>query len=205
MESGMRNTVSDLARQVDLEKNRAGVAKTLRCVGRASFRSSAAFDLSCVLELDGDVDHWRCDPPVLNLDGKDHRPDFLVVHRDGTETLADAPDRDHSTDEGELADAAHAIGKRYRHFSIQEISGYRLANAKDLLRYKAWSVPLAERVRLVATLEQEGSMPLSECMNAIGHRHAVPFFAALVCQRFLEVDLDIGLIGPETTVRLIRL
>lgn len=201
----MRNTVSDLPRQVDLEKNRAAVPKTLRCVGRASFRSSAAFDLSCLLEIDGEVDHWRCDPPVLKLDEKEHRPDFLVVYRDGTATLADAPDRVHPMDEAQLADAAHAIGKRYRQFSMQEICGHRLANAKDLLRYKAWSVPLAERLRLVAALEQEGSMPFSECMNAIGHRHAVPFVAALVCQQFLEVDLDMGPIGPETTVRLIRL
>ena len=90
----MRNTVPDLAKKADLETNRFAKPKTLRCLGRASFRSSSAFDLSCLLELDFEVDHWRCDPPVLNLNGKEHRPDFLVVHRNETETLADAPTSD---------------------------------------------------------------------------------------------------------------
>ena len=182
------------------------VHKTLKGVGRPIFRSSAAYDLHCLMELDVEIVHWRCDAPKLEVGKRGHKPDFHIFYRDGDQGFADAHDRNGRVDAARMVQASLEIGTAYRLFRTEEVTGgFRLRNAKDLLRYKTWNVPLSERVRLLAALEIEGSMPLGDCLNTIGHRNAVPFVAALACQQFIEVEMDDAPIGPDTSVRRRRI
>jgi hypothetical protein len=97
---------------------------------------------------------------------------------------------------------AQRLGARYRLLSNEEVyDGFRLRNAKDLLRYGVWTVPLGDRIRLLAALEDVGSMPLQECLKAFMETKPVAGLSALILQGFVDVDLDEGPIGPATIVR----
>lgn len=81
---------------------------------------------------------------------------------------------------------------------------FRLRNSKDLLRYGFYRPPLGDRIRLLAALDDMGSLTVAECMSAVREGRPMPTVAALILQGFLAIDLDETLIGPETQVRRIR-
>ncbi|MBD9508003.1 hypothetical protein IB277_14430 [Ensifer sp. ENS07] len=118
--------------------------------------------------------------------------------------LLDAPDRKVVSPE-ELADAAEAQSHRYRQVSSSEVyDGFRLRNAKDLLRYAGHSVPLGDRMRLLSVLDEQGPLSFADCLRAVRETQPVAALASLILQGFLEVELDDAIIGPETMVRRIR-
>ena len=81
----------------------------------------------------------------------------------------------------------------------------RLDNARELLRYARWRPTLGDRVRLLAFLDQEGSLCLADCMTAIrAGRDPIGTIAALALRRFVEIELDEAPIGPETRVSRFR-
>ena len=84
------------------------------------------------------------------------------------------------------------------------MDGFRLANARDLLRYARWLCPLGDRVRLLAALDEQGTIPLAECLSAFRETSAIAGLSSLILHRFVEVDLDEAPIGPETLVRRYR-
>lgn len=175
---------------------------TMRCDGGRVFRTQAARDVGCLLDIDPSVVLWRCKPPVLGE--LNHSPDFEVVYDDGSTVLVDAHDRQFSTDLASLEDAARRRDATYRQMSEDEVhDGFRLTNAKDLLRYGNYVVPLGDRIRLLGALDANGSMSIVECLNAFQEVKPVAGLASLILNRYLEVDLDDLPLGPETTVRRI--
>jgi hypothetical protein len=174
---------------------------TVRCAGTPLFRSQLARDLGCLLDVDPDVEHWSCLPLVLSSGGRSHVSDFLVSGGQGT-CLLDAAE---AAPEPWVKDAARREGFRFRWKFADEIrAGARLANARDLLRYARWSSPLGDRVRLLAALDENGSMTVAECMTAFRETPPIAGLSSLILHRFVEVDLDEARIGLETLVRRCR-
>lgn len=175
---------------------------TVRCEGGKVFRSQAARDVGCLLDVDPTVVSWRCMPPSLAQ--LDHSADFEVIYDDGRVILLDSHDRELPTDATPYKEAARLRGAEYRCLSRDDVhGGFRLRNAKDLLRYGNYAVPLGDRLRLLGALDENGSMPIAECLNAFQETKPVAGLAALILNRYLEVDLDDAPLGPETVVRRI--
>lgn len=173
---------------------------TIKCDGPALFRTQAARDVACLLDVDQNVSSWQCQP--LNRGGHAElgTPDFLVMYADGHQRFLDAPDRKAS----DMTFRERLPGE-YRQLSRAEVyDGYRLQNTRDLLQYGRWRTSLGDRVRLLAALDENGSLTLAECLGAIQETKPVAGIASLILSGFIEVDLDEALLGPETTVRRIR-
>lgn len=96
------------------------------------------------------------------------------------------------------------LNARYRLLERDEIyGGFRLRNAKDLLRYAGTVTPLGDRLRLLAALDEHGSLPVAECLKAFQEVRPAAGIASLILHDYVEVDLDDAPIGPETAVRRI--
>ncbi|KIV64825.1 hypothetical protein SZ54_3076 [Rhizobium sp. UR51a] len=101
--------------------------------------------------------------------------------------------------------AVGRLGHAYRPVAMRDfVDSNRLANAKDLLRYGFYRCPLGDRVRILAALDEMGSLTVAEALSAFREGRPMACLAALILQGFLELDLDDALIGPETAVRRIR-
>lgn len=177
---------------------------TVKCDGAAEFRSQIARDVACLLDVDRDIHSWSCNPPSFLISDKSYACDFVVVDVFGVETVIDAPDRDGGPEPADIEVAAKRAGFGYRrHLRDEVYSGSRLRNAKDLLRYADYVVPLGDRLKLLAALEEHGTLTVAECLGAFTETRPVGGFASMVLHGSLEVDLDDGLIGPGTAVRRI--
>ncbi|WP_244479357.1 hypothetical protein [Rhizobium sp. Leaf384] len=177
-------------------------SSTMRCDGKRVFRSQAARDAACVIDLDPSVLLWRC--TTVRIVELDHVPDFEVVYDNGATVLVDAHDRELQADLASMEEATRRRNLSYRQMSREEVyDGFRLKNAKDLLRYGNYVVPLGDRLRLLGALDANGSMSIFECLNAFQEVKPVAGLASLILNRYLEVDLDEAPLGPETTVRRI--
>ncbi len=171
----------------------------------AKYRSKVARDLACILELNSSVVSWTCSSSPLVTEHGEHLPDFRMQDADGVWWFLDAPDRELPSSPEILMDAAVAQSHLYRLVGSPEIyDGFRLRNAKDLLRYSGHSVSLGDRVRLLSALEEHGSLAFADCLQAIRETQPIAALASMILQGFVEVELDDGLIGPETMVRRIR-
>lgn len=175
---------------------------TVRCEGLPLFRQVLARDLGCLLDLDPNVVSWSCLPLVLSNGDAQHIPDFIVERQDST-VLMDAARETHPTGHPDwIKPTAEQAGYRHETLTASQIhSGFRLVNARDLLRYARWRTPLGDRVRLLAALEEHGSMTLAECLPAFRETTPIAGLASLILQRFVEIELDDARIGPETAVR----
>lgn len=179
-------------------------AGTVKCDGVRLFRSQAARDTGCLLDVNPSVTAWRCMPSPFGAGGIAHVPDFQVFDEDGTVLYLDAPDRAVSVDIAVIASEAMRINARYRLLERAAIyDGFRLRNARDLLRYAAHVTPLGDRLRLLAALDEHGSLPLAECLKAFQETRPVPGIASLILHGYVEVNLDDAPLGPETAVRRI--
>ncbi|MFC5757961.1 hypothetical protein [Rhizobium sp. GCM10022189] len=133
-----------------------------------------------------------------------HVADFGILDSDGVSWLLDAPDRRAELHLDLFGDAAARANWRYRLVSRNEVyEGFRLRNARDLLRYGRHEVALGDRVRLLSVLDENGSLPLSDCLTVIRETQPVAAVAAMILHGFVEVDLDEAILGPETMVRRI--
>lgn len=176
---------------------------TIKCDGRAQFRSQQARDFACLLDLDPDVARWSTAPPLLRNGDDEYQLDFVVLTDDGS-FLIDVGQEEPSPPVW-LSGAIESMGHRYRPVAmIDFIDSFRLRNAKDLLRYGFYRPPLGDRIRLLAALEEMGSLTIAECLSAIQEGRPMPTLASLILQGFLEVDLDDALLTPESQVRRIR-
>ncbi|PWE52129.1 hypothetical protein DEM27_32730 [Metarhizobium album] len=179
-------------------------AGTIKCDGVRLFRSQAARDVACLLDVNPSVTSWQCMPHPFDVDGIVHVADYQVFNEDGSILFMDAPDRARSVDIQLLDDEAIRRDARYRLLGRTEVyDGFRLRNARDLLRYAYATTPLGDRLRLLSALDEHGSLPLAECLKAFQETKPVPGIAALILHGYVEVDLDDAPLGPETTVRRI--
>ena len=176
---------------------------TIKCDSRAQFRSQQARDFACLLDLDPDVARWSTAPPLLRDCDDEYQLDFVVFTENGS-FLIDIGQEEPSPPIW-LSAAVESMGHRYRPVAmIDYADSFRLQNAKDLLRYGFYRPALGDRIRLLAGLEEMGSLTIAECLSAIQEGRPMPTLASLILQGFLEVDLDDALISPETAVRRIR-
>ncbi len=178
---------------------------TIKCDGPVMFRSQAARDAACLLDVNPSIIFWRCMPVSLDCGRAVHVPDFGVVNNDGGRMLIDAPDRVLPIDADGIAAAAERAGLRYRRLLVDEVyEGARLHNTKDLLRYGGTVLALGDRLRLLAVLEEHGNLTVTQCLTIFAETKPVAGLAQMILRGFVEVDLDTELLGPETLVRRIR-
>ncbi|OHV76813.1 hypothetical protein [Ensifer sp. LCM 4579] len=172
---------------------------TVRCAETAVFRTQLARDLGCLLDVDEEVAQWCCLPLALDVGGGVHVPDFVVDYHDGTRLLVDAAEKDGSS---EIGEAAASEGIRHRFVLRSEMeSGFRLQNAKDLLRYAGHRTPLNDRIRLLAALEEAGSLSIAETFNLFREVQPLTGISWMILHRFIQTNLDESLLGPETVIR----
>ena len=172
---------------------------TVRCTDDPVFRSQTARDIACLLDVDPDVVSWTTNSAPIIIGAERIQHDLTVRYADRTEFLVAVDDDNHPSDG--LVASARQSGFEVRTLAAGDIAGDRLENSRELLRYAKWTVALGDRVRLLAALEQEGSLPLAECMSVMrSGRDPIAAIAALCLRRFVELDLDSGRIGPQTRV-----
>ena len=177
---------------------------TLKCLGQPLFRNQHARDYACILDLDPEVISWKCMPTAIVNDSNAARPrwwhvDFAVE----TSTEALLVDIWQTTTGGPtwLPRVAERMGYRLQNLSVREIDPILLQNAKDLMRYVGSEVPLGDRVRVLAALDEIGSLTLAESLSVIRESMPMHSIAALISSGILEVDLSLGLLGPDSVVR----
>ncbi len=56
---------------------------TIKCDGRAQFRSEQARDFACLLDLDPEVARWSTAPPLIR-NGDEYQLDFVVLTETGS-------------------------------------------------------------------------------------------------------------------------
>jgi hypothetical protein len=175
---------------------------TVRCVGPVLFRDQAARDIACLLDVDDDVVSWSCRTTTLTDVGETYRPDF-TVECIGRRFIIDA-EREDAPPAWAQAKAASS-NLPFEIVAPSTLPRIRLKNAKDLLRYARHEAALADRIRLLAALDEYSSLTVSEALMVFRETKPVAGLASLVLQRFVTMDLDDRLIGPETIVRRNRL
>lgn len=176
---------------------------TIKCSGLPFYRSQAARDYACLLDVDSAVSVWEpsdivfsngLDEVVVDFDVSSAASGFLVKVREGELFVPDW-----------LVPVAQKAGHDCRVVSpYGPETGWRLKNARDLLRYGHFDVALGDRIRLLAALAEMGSLTMAECLSVVRERNAVATIAAMILHGYLEVDLDEGPLGPETVVRRIE-
>lgn len=180
---------------------------TTKCVGRTLYRSQEASDYACMLELDPEVLCWRCVTQPFTNASASRRPrqryvDFAVQTAD--ESLLVDVFRGVPKAIPWLPGVAARLGYRYQAISISEVNPTRLQNARDLVRYAGKEAALGDRIRILAGLDEMGSMSLAECLAAVREGAPMRSIASLILRGQLEVDLDEQLLGPDTVVRRAR-
>ncbi|MBM6581831.1 hypothetical protein ILT44_16665 [Microvirga sp. BT689] len=175
---------------------------TVRCEGRPMFRHQAARDFGCLLDVDPTVITWTCLPLVLHHAQGTHVPDFAVTRGSGTTLIDVLPSNGEAAQAQLLAEVSLPLGCRHEILTGSDfVEGFRLDNARDLLRYANSHVSLGDRVRLLTLLDEQGPMPLAACMQVIRDgRDPIGAIAAMALRRFVDIDLDGARIGPETRV-----
>lgn len=175
---------------------------TVRCVGLASFRSQLARDAACLLDVDDCVISWTCFSEIFHHGDESYRPD-LVVERENGLTIVEVGERS-ERDRPWLAAAVRTAGFEYQVITRQDLPAIRLRNARDLLRYARYEVTLDDRIRLLAALDDQGTLTIGESMAAFRGTPPIPGLASLILGRIVAIDIDDALIGPETIVRRYR-
>ncbi|MDC7741231.1 hypothetical protein [Rhizobium binxianense] len=177
---------------------------TIKCSGSPIFRSQEARDFACLLDVDPDVSSWTCVGVELSYGGETYLVDFVVIGIDDRTFVVDVA-RELPRPPDWIALAAERAGHGYRPVAMKDFAdSFRLQNARDLLRYGFYRCPLGDRIRLLAALDEMGSLTVAESMAAFREGRPMGCLAALILQGFLEIELDDALIGPDTAVRRIR-
>ena len=189
-----------LARRRASSIRRFGPSGTVFCLGRPIFRSQLARDLGLLLDLDRSVAEWSCLPQIVEFadaDGEivDRVPDFLVVDGDGRPRFVDAGAAGLTPIDPSVVLEAIPQNEIRREPA--------LSNARDMMRYARRVVPLADRVRLLAWLEEASPITLIEAASAMRESsEPVGAVIALALKRVVSIEWQDAPIGPETPVRL---
>lgn len=186
-------------------KNAFTPRNTVRCNEAAIFRTKAARHAACLLDADPFVLSWSCLPRLISWKDGQHVPDFLVKKSSGIAYIDVTPVTGNAPPSW-MPEAAKAQGWRYEVMSEASFAdGCRLANAQEMLRYAAFDVSLGDRVRVLSFLEEHGPAPLATCMTVIRNgQDPVGVLAALALRRFIDIEIDEALLGPDTRVSCFR-
>lgn len=171
---------------------------TVRCVGPVLFRDQLARDIACLLDVDDDIVSWSCRSLVLSQGEQTYKPDFLVRRAD-ISFVVDGVREDGAP--GWVRSKVGEAGFPYEEVSASALPRIRLKNAKDLLRYARYEAALSDRIRLLATLDECSSLTVAEVLLVFRETKPIAGLASMVLNRFIEMNLDEHLIGPETVVR----
>ncbi len=162
----------------------------LRCRGEVAFPSSLSVDVARLLDVDSEVDYWRC---RVAVDGLPFPADFVTYGDRGAEHVFVRPEAVPDAD-------CHDLPPGGRVVTPSDIDPVRLENAKLILPLARWRVSLDDRVRLLAALDEEGSVTLADCLAILRHTsRPVAAVASLALARVVDLDLDTPL-GSRTRV-----
>ena len=172
---------------------------SVRSPGPAVFRSQLARDLGCLLDVDETVVAWSPLAFGVHLDDRVHVVDYMVDHVDGTREFLDVTDY---VGDPEVTETIACMKRRHRWVTAAEIrSGPRLENAKDLLRYARHRTHLNDRVRLLAALDEAGSLTVADTFTLFREVAPLAAISWMALHRFIAIDLNEDLIGPSTIIR----
>ena len=175
-----------------------------KCRRPQTYRSHAAREYAYLLEVDPGVVGWQCSSLVLSNGGETHQPDFIVDEANGGSCLVSISSARLAAPSWIGAEAAR-LGFLHRTEFLEDFAkGFRLRNARELARYACHRCSLGDRIRLLAALDDLGSLTVAESLSAFHEGRAVAGLASLFLGGFIEMDIDTSLIGPETQVRRIR-
>ncbi|WP_421406618.1 hypothetical protein [Agrobacterium tumefaciens] len=177
---------------------------TLKCFGQPLFRNQHARAYACILDLDPDVVSWKCTPEAIVNDSNAIRPrwwhvDFAV--ETSQEALLVTVWQTSTGGPSWLAGVSERMGYRLHNVSMLDLDPVRLQNAMDLMRYVGSEVPLGDRVRILAALDEVGTLTLAESLSVIRESRPMHSVAAMILSGILEVDLSETLLGPDSVVR----
>ena len=130
-----------------------------------------------------------------------HVPDFMVERKHDV-LLLDVVAQRHPP--SWTAEAAAREGFSYLTMARGDIDPVRLKNCKDLLQTAGGEVSLGDRVRMLAALDEHSSLTVAESLTVFRDSTPIRALANMAVERFIEIDLDQALIGPETLVRRYR-
>ncbi|WP_234804014.1 hypothetical protein [Ensifer adhaerens] len=103
---------------------------------------------------------------------------------------------------GAIEEAASSAGLTYEFITREQRErGWRLRNARDLLRYGNYRCPLGDRIRVMAALDEVGSFSIAEGLALFREIAPMAGLASLALQRIVSLELDEALIGPDTCIR----
>ncbi len=171
-------------------------SQVLQCRGEPLFRSQQARNLACLFDLSPNVIAWTCLPLLVRFGDGYHIPDFAVQRSDGDYLVDATPPQDWAIT------AAEADGWLYDCASYkQEDKAEVIANAVDLLPYaRASTVSLADRLRLLTALDEDGPLALKHCIQLVlGSADPMSAIATLYFSGEISFDLT-ERISPETRV-----
>ncbi|TVZ63105.1 hypothetical protein BCL32_3222 [Rhizobium mongolense USDA 1844] len=171
---------------------------TVRCTGPVLFRDQLARDIACLLDVDNDILSWSCRSLSLSHGEQIYKPDFMVKRADLT-FLVDGVRDDGAPDWARSK--AEESGFPYEAVDVSALPRIRLKNAQDLLRYARYEAALSDRIRLLAALDECSSLTVAEALIIFRETKPIAGLASMVLHRFITMDLDERLIGPETVVR----
>jgi hypothetical protein len=155
--------------------------QTLRCRGEVQLPSAFSMDVARLLDIDPAVDHWQCQVPLVGIEVV---ADFVTHGAGGQEYFVlDFGDR-------VLPERSHLpLGMRI--VSAGDVDLVRLCNAKLILPFARWRVSLDDRVRLLAVLDEEGSVTLADCLGILRNTsRPVAAVASLALAHIVDMDLD---------------
>ena len=179
---------------------------TIKSQGTPSFRSQAARDFACLLDVDSDVVSWSSRDEDIDVifETEVHTVDFVAETADGRIFYHDVGDTLPTAPEW-VEFAVRQQGGIYNAMSMEDFTdSFRLLNAKDLLKYGGHRCSLGDRVRILSALDDMGSLTVTEALPAFREGRPMACLAVLILTGFLEIEMDEAPIGPETVVRRIR-
>lgn len=191
-------------RQLDAVYRRASERRffpkaTVRCPDDPVFRTQLARDLACLLDVNDEVGAWSPICFGIFIDGHLHVTDFMVDYLDGRREFLDAVEL---AGDPLVTETLACMQRRHRFVPRLEIqNGHRLQNARDLLRYAYRRTPLDDRIRLLAALDEAGSLTISDTFGLFQETRPMTAISWMILHRFITADLDAAPLGPETAIR----
>ncbi len=173
----------------------------IRCVGRFISGDQLARDIACLLEFEDEVSSWNCRSLQLRHGCDTYSPDF-VAERPSDILVIDVVGQRRPPPW--VAEAVAREGFAYRTMSRGDIDPIRLKNCRDLIQSSGGEASLGDRVRLLSILDEQSSLTLAESLSLFQDTKPIRGLANMAVGRFIEIDLDTALIGPETVVRRYR-
>lgn len=187
---------ANVARRSD--QRGAGGYRPLRCVGEVALPTPLVTDVARLLDTEGDVDRWSC-RSLQHPDGGSPESVFEVERTTGLERI-----RVMENGPAEPQHAGHrdADGTPVRFMFRADVDAVRLENAQLILPHATWRVSLDDRIRLLAVLDEEGSVTLGECL-AIFRNTSRPIaaVASLALAHVVDLDLDTPLGSRSRVIR----